>query len=129
MGTMKLNKGTISLLVIIMLSSVLLFFFISFDGLARIYSINKIILKEQKRHFLLRDLLEFAIELTLSSDIKYPVEISWDNYSGAVDYDPEDSILNVILKSNSGIVSSITCKVVRVGKDKLVIEQAQFQNI
>ena len=126
MEFMKLNRGTISLLVIVLLSSVLLFYFITFNGISKSLSINKIILREQQEQTFLKDFLIFAVELYVRNPkMKYPMSVSWNNFNGVISFDKKESELIVSLEDTNKITRQIEVNISEIAKNKFKLLNAR----
>ena len=114
-------------MVLVLLSSVLLFYFITFSGLSKSYSINKLILRQQQNQALLKDFLLFAVKFYIKNPaLKYPAEVLWNNFIGVIEVDSEKSKFAVSVRDNKKIIGQIEVIFEKISQQELRISQAKL---
>ncbi|OGB84313.1 hypothetical protein A3F66_01960 [candidate division TM6 bacterium RIFCSPHIGHO2_12_FULL_32_22] len=124
---MKHNKLGSVLLVVILLTSVISFYFIVYNGVSKYVVIEKAILKKQKQNIALLDFFKFAIKFAKEKGtLRSPIEVEWPpggKKIGAMFF--EDNFIGVSIEHNKKNIN-LKALVTYLANNKIVVENAQF---
>ena len=124
---MNRNKSGSALLVVILLTSVISFYFIVYSGLSKYVVIEKVILKKQRQNIELLDFFKFAIKFAKEKGtLNSPIEVEWPPESkkiGAMFF--EDNFIGVSIKNNKRNFN-LRALVTFLADNKIVVENAQY---
>lgn len=127
----SIKNGSASLFVIIFISSVILFYFITFSGLSSFYSLSSNILKKEQNNIKLKDLLLFSVEVVAKKkDIKFPIEFVWPRFPEnfiMINFDKEKNIIDVfVLNQSKEAIEKVSAELEFISDKKVLIKNAKL---
>lgn len=124
-----IKNGSASLFVIIFISSVILFYFVTFNGLANFSVLSSNILKKQQKNIRLKDLLIFSVEAVVRKrDIRFPAEFTWPGFSNnfvVINFDKEKKFIETfVLDKNRTVVEKVCAEIEFLSDKRVQIKNA-----